>query len=139
MPADQRVTSPMTAIQTPPVYRISVVQGIVVLLATGIVLILQGTVSAYSLLLGGMISIIPSAYFTHRMFRETGARAMGKVVSNALKGELVKLLLIGAGFALVFKAVENLDVAKVFAGFILVHFAGILATYRLIRNLDNVR
>jgi ATP synthase protein I len=126
----------MTAIQTPPVHRIIVVQGIVVLLATGIVLIIHGTESAYSLLLGGLISIIPSAYFTHRMFRETGARAMGNVVSHALKGELVKLILIGAGFALVFKVVKDLDVSVLFAGFFFAHIVGMLMTMKIVRSTD---
>lgn len=90
-------------------------------------LFLWGRVSAGSLLLGGLISILPNAYYAHKVFRHRGAQAMTRMVSAIYMGELIKLALMGAGFALAFKYVRPLNAIALFAGFVLVHAAGIAA------------
>lgn len=101
------------------------IQCAVLLLLVGSGALFSGLVLAYSAALGGLISIIPGAYFAHRIFRETGARATERMVRNAYVGEVVKLAMTGAGFALAFVLVDPLHVPGLFAGFILVHLTGI--------------
>ena len=93
-----------------------------------------GIISAYSLLLGGLISIIPNAYFANKMFREVGARAMERVVKRALVGEVVKIAMIGLGFVLALMLVKPVDVLMLFVGFSLAHIAGIVETARQVKN-----
>lgn len=97
------------------------------LLLTGLSYWGLGLVFAYSVMLGGCISIIPNAYFANKVFRVSGARAMESMVRNAYVGELIKLALTGAGFALSFVLVNPLHVPGLFTGFVLVHIAGIAA------------
>lgn len=92
--------------------------------------LLHSSVLAYSVLFGGLLSLIPNAGFASLVFREGGARAVGAIVRNAALGELMKLVTIGAGFALVFVLVDPLHVVGLFTGFIFVHLAGLVALIR---------
>jgi ATP synthase protein I len=119
---------PPTIINAPTRYLVTV-QALttVVLAATSLLL---GRVFAYSVLLGGLISLIPNAWFASLVFRHSGARAMGAVVRNAYLGELAKLVMTGAGFGLVFVLVDPLHVPGLFTGLVLVHMAGLVAMIR---------
>ena len=91
-------------------------------------LLFFGMVSAFSVFLGGLISIIPNAYFAFKVFRYRGARSTELLVRSAYTGELVKLALTGAGFALVFTQIDPLllHIAGLFCGFITVYLAGLV-------------
>jgi ATP synthase protein I len=119
---------PATIINAPTRYLVSV-QAITTLLLAGSLLVM-GRILAYSVLLGGLISLIPNAWFASLVFRHSGARAMGAVVRSAYLGELMKLVMIGAGFGLVFVLVDPLHVPGLFTGFVLVHMAGLVAMIR---------
>lgn len=110
--------------------KVTIIQTAVLCLLTLTAWLGAGGVMAYSVLLGGLISVVPNAYFVRRVFLHSGARAMEKVVRSALLGELVKLVLMGTGFALTFTLVEPLAVAGVFGGFILTHVAGMAVVIR---------
>jgi ATP synthase protein I len=121
----------MPTISTPPLGKISLIQIAAMLLLSGASLVVLDKVSAYSVLLGGLISIIPNAYFAAKVFSQTGARAMESVVRNAYLGEFIKLALMGAGFSLVFVLVKPLHAPGVFAGFVFVHFVWLVSLIRL--------
>ena len=112
-----------------PIRYLVTVQAITTLLMAGGALMFGGVLS-YSVLLGGLLSLIPNAGFASLVFRHSGARAMGAVVRNAYLGELMKLMLIGAGFGLVFVLVDPLHVPGLFTGFVVVHMAGLVALIR---------
>jgi ATP synthase protein I len=114
-----------------PIYQAVVLQGLVMAGLATAVLVALGAVGAYSVLLGGLISIIPGAYFAFRVFMYTGARSMEKMVRNAYFAELIKLIWIGAGFALVFRFVKPLQPELVFGGFAVIHLVGMVAVGRL--------
>lgn len=86
-----------------------------------------GTVSGYSLLLGGLISAIPNAYFIYKTFSCTGAQQRRQVTRNFYRGEAGKFLLTALFFALVFGLVKPLEVLALFAGFLLVQAVNWLA------------
>lgn len=119
---------PATINRAPVRYLMSV-QAITTLLSACGALVLGG-VFAYSVLLGGLLSLIPNAGFASLVFRHSGARAMGAVVRNAYMGELMKLVMIGVGFGLVFVLVDPLHVLGLFTGFVVVHMAGLVALIR---------
>ncbi len=120
---------PATIINAPTRYLLSV-QAATCLLLAGISLVVLGPVFAYSVLLGGLISLVANARFASLVFRHSGARAMEAVVRNAYMGEAMKLLMIGTGFALVFVLVDPLHVPGLFTGFVVVHMAGLVALIR---------
>ena len=119
---------PPAIINAPTRYLVSV-QAITTLVLAGASLFL-GRVFAYSVLLGGLISLIPNTWFASLVFRHSGARAVGAVVRNAYLGELMKLVMIGAGFGLVYVLVDPLHVPGLFTGFVFVHMAGLVALIR---------
>lgn len=90
-----------------------------------------GWTGAYSLLLGGLICAIPNAYFAVKAFQYRGARAAQKIVRAFYLGETIKLLMMSAGFLLSFIFVEPLNTLALFAGFILVYLAGLMALMKL--------
>ncbi|GGI86663.1 F0F1 ATP synthase subunit I [Legionella impletisoli] len=76
---------------------------------TGLTLILAiasavfgGWVAAQSAALGGLVSIIPNAYFAWKVFQYQGARAARKIVNSLYQGEAIKIFLTLVLFALVF-------------------------------------
>lgn len=75
---------------------------ITILLAT-IAILLSGTLAMVSVLLGGLVSIVPNAYFARKMFQYQGAREAKQIVSSFYKGEAMKIVLSIALFAIVFK------------------------------------
>jgi ATP synthase protein I len=90
---------------------------------------IDGHVSGYSALLGGLTCVIPNAFLALRLVvssRDPGASAL---VNAAYIGELGKLGLTVLMFSLVFTLVRPLAAGALFAGFIaaqLVTFSGFL-------------
>ena len=58
--------------------------------------------SAYSALLGGLVCIIPNAFFAIKLFKYQGARAARQIVNSFYKGEALKIVLSIFLFTLVF-------------------------------------
>lgn len=114
--------------------RVTVVQSVVLLLLVLGILLVAGKVAAWSAALGGLVSIFPQAWFSYSVFRFSGARAMTRVVRSAFIGEGVKLLMMGAGFALIFAFVDASEPAAVFGGFVVTHVAGLAAIARQFRK-----
>lgn len=121
----------MSSIKAPPVYKLIAAQVVVAIGLGAAGLMLLNTVSAYSLLIGGLISAVPNAYFARKAFRYRGARATQQIVRSMYIGEAIKLLLTGAGFALSFFYIEPLDAAALFSGFVLVYVTGVLVFVRI--------
>jgi len=88
-------------------------------------------VEAESVIIGALIAIIPGAYFGYMYFRETGSRAMQRTIRRAYIAEVVKLIMMGVGFALAFKFVDSLNPLVLFCGFVLTHGCGIFAIAKM--------
>ena len=90
---------------------------------------IYGPVAGYSALLGSLTCVIPNAFLALRLAvprPDPGARDL---IRAAYIGELGKLAITVAMFALIFALVKPLVVAALFAGFIaaqLMTFAGLL-------------
>lgn len=124
----------MPAINTFSPARVAAQQSAFLAVTVLVVFATLGGVAAWSAALGGIISIAPNAYFAHRVFRHAGARSIEKAVRSAYQGEFVKLLMMGAGFALVFTLVEPILVPAVFGGFLAVHVVGLWLIVRHFRQ-----
>lgn len=101
------------------------------------VALLSNWTSAYSLLIGGLICLIPGTLFARRAFKYRGARSADLIVKELYKGEAIKLVLMGAGFALSFIYIDPLNFVALFSGFILVHITGVLMFVRVSSSVRN--
>jgi ATP synthase protein I len=90
-----------------------------ILLALAAVLLAVDTTTAYSALVGGLISIGPSYFFARQVFRFRGARLAPQITQAFYVGETGKFLLTAAAFALVFALVKPLH-----AGILLLAYLG---------------
>ena len=70
----------------------------------------ESRLAGYSALVGGLIFVIPNAYFAHRMYRFEGAQNAHLVVGNMFRAESVKLALTAVFFAAVFILMEPVHV-----------------------------
>ncbi len=76
-----------------------------------------GLTAAYSVLLGGLICLLPNCYFAYRAFKFQGARAARDIVRSFYVGEAGKLLLTAILFAVVFSSVKPINALAIFLGF----------------------
>lgn len=119
--------SAVTNIKAPPIYIAFVIQFFVCVVAALVSFFLFGRVTAYSMLLGGFVSIVPNGYFAWKAFRYRGARNTPLIVKSFYAGETGKLVMTGLLFALVFAGVRPLDELAVIVSFILTLVVGLAA------------
>lgn len=120
-------------IARPPVHRITLAQ-LALLLALSLCLLAFDTVVAYSMLGGGLIAIVPQAYFAVLAFRWRGARSAGAIARSGYAGELGKFVLSAAGFALVFAVVRPINGPAVFVGFLAMLLTQIAGSWLLLSH-----
>jgi ATP synthase protein I len=104
-------------ITRPPVHRITLTQ-LALLAALCLGLLALDEVVAYSVLSGGLIAIVPQAYFATLAFRWRGARSARAIARSSYAGVMGKFLLSIAAFALVFAVVRPIDGPAVFMGYL---------------------
>lgn len=78
-----------------------------------------GANAAGSALLGGMVYIVPNAYFARKLFKYQGARSAKKIVNSFYKGEAIKMILSIVLFTAVFMWVKITPLAF-FASYIMI-------------------
>lgn len=116
----------MSNLKAPPVYKVIVAQLAATTLIAAISLLVFGVTTAYSVLLGGLISALPNSYFALHAFKFQGARNAEKVVKSFIKGELGKIIFTVVLFALSFTLITSLNELALILGFILIHFVGVI-------------
>ena len=122
-------------ISKPPILKIYGFQCALVLLASAVLFPLD-KVMAYSSVIGGMISVVPNAYFARQVFRYAGAAFAREVARSFYRGESGKFVLTLALFAATFALVQPLQVFVLFMTYLSVMLlnAVILARYALPGN-----
>ena len=116
----------MTNLRSPPVYKVIVAQLAATIFIAAVSLLFSGSVIAYSVLLGGLISALPNSYFALQAFKFQGARNADKVVRSFIRGELGKIGITIVLFALSFSLITNLSELALILGFITTHFVGVI-------------
>jgi ATP synthase protein I len=118
-------------ITRPPVHRITLTQlALLSLLCLG--LLAFDRVVAYSVLCGGLIAIVPQAYFATLAFRWRGAQSARAIARSSYAGVMGKFLLSIAAFALVFAVVRPIDGPAVFMGYLAMLAAQITGSWLLL-------
>jgi len=107
------------------VYKVIVAQLAATASMAAISLLFSGTVMAFSVLLGGLISALPNSYFALHAFRFQGARNAKKVVGSFIRGEFGKIVMTIVLFALSFALITNINELALILGFVATYFVGI--------------
>lgn len=118
-------------IPRPPVHRITLVQ-LALLVLLSLILLVIDRVVAYSVLCGGLIAIVPQAYFGLLAFRWRGAQSARAVARSGYTGEVGKFALSVVGFALVFAVLRPIDSLAVFVGYLAMLMTQITGTWLLL-------
>ena len=105
-------------IPKPPILKIYGIQCAALLLVCAGLSVVDWT-TAYSALLGGLLSIGPNTYFACSAFRYSGAGAAANVARSIYRGEVLKFVFSAVLFALVFVMVKPLAAGTLFTAFIL--------------------
>ena len=121
---------PGAKISQPPAHRIALAQALVLLLLW----VSLDPVIAFSSLLGGLVALIPQAWFTHRVFRQRGAQAMKQIARNSYAAEIGKFVMAVTGFALVFALVRPIVAWAVFATYGVMLVIQIIGAWLLLRG-----
>ena len=90
-----------------------------------------GRDAALSALVGGINSLVPTAYFAHRVLRRSRGARGGQALGMWLRAEVAKIAIICGMFAAAFVLLRGLDMVALFAGFIVVHIGGVIASMTL--------
>ena len=114
-PGEPRIRGAVAA--KPPVHRVFIAQGVLLAVAAAVVALAGLPKVAVSLVLGGILHLLPSMYFARQVFRFSGARAAQRIAQSFYRGELGKFVLTASGFALVFLVVDGLNPPALFAGY----------------------
>lgn len=118
-------------IARPPVHRITLAQlGLLVPLCLSLLAV--DKVVAYSVFSGGIIAIVPQAYFATLAFRWRGARSTQAIARSSYAGEIGKFFLSVAGFAVVFAALRPISGLAVFAGYLVMLVIQITGSWLLL-------
>ena len=124
---------PAAEIAPPPVHRIPLAQ-LAILLPLCLALLARDRVCAYSAFWGGLVAIVPQAYFAALAFRNRGARAARAMARSGYAGEVGKFILSAAGFAAVFATLRPIDAPAVFGGFLGMLAVQIVGSWLLLRR-----
>jgi ATP synthase protein I len=118
-------------IARPPAHRITLAQ-----LATLVIMCLPlfayDQTVAWSLAAGGLVAIVPQAYFALLAFRWRGANSARAIARSSYAGETGKFLLSAAGFAVVFATVRPISGLAVFAGYLAMLMIQIIGSWLLL-------
>lgn len=87
--------------------------------------------AALSALIGGVNSLVPTAYFAHKVLRASAGAQGGRAIGAWLRAEVAKIAIICGMFAAAFVLLQDLDMVALFAGFIVVHVGGVIASMTL--------
>ena len=123
----------MTTISSPAVAKVALYQ-LALLLPASAALLGLNQVIAYSVLLGGLIQIIPQAWFTRQAFRFAGARRVQSIVSAMYWGETGKVVLSAVLFTAAFLLVRPLNVGALFSSFVITILVQWLSVFAILKR-----
>lgn len=92
---------------------------IALLSAASLCLLWVDTITAYSVMLGGLTFIVPTGFFARQAFRFRGAQAMRFIAHAFYRGETTKFVLTAMAFALIFTLVKPLNLAALWLAYVM--------------------
>jgi ATP synthase protein I len=123
----------MTTISKPAILKVTLYQLAVLILLVGI-LSFEDKLLALSALVGGLIQIIPQAWFSRQAFKYAGARQMDLVVRSMYRGEFGKVVLTAAMFAVAFTLNKQWNYIALFSAFLLMMPLQLFVTKQMLKH-----
>jgi len=117
------------------IMKLWIVQLTITLIIATICAIVFNINAAISALLGGIVCIIPNAYFACKIFKYQGARAAKQIVNSFYKGEALKIILSILLFTAVFVLCRITPLAF-FVSYILVLMTHWFAPWIIVNKLN---
>lgn len=114
-------------------FKIVKYQAITVVVLAVIVSAFNG-VAAYSIVLGGLVYLVPTAYTAWKHFGNQADDSAQATLAKMYAGQIWKMALMGTGFALIFTQVENLSVFSLFATLILLQLIQLVMQFGVKEN-----
>lgn len=90
--------------------------------------------SVRSVFAGGLVYIIPSAYFTLATLPQIGARESQQFLVAFMRGHTGKVVLAAAGFAIAFRIAESLHTASFFITYCVLMLIHTIAAAKLLHS-----
>lgn len=90
-----------------------------------------GRAAALSALVGGVNSLVPTAYFARKVLGTPAGAAGGGVFGAWMRAEVAKIAIVCGLFVAAFVLMKDLHMVALFTGFIVVHVGGVLASLTL--------
>ncbi|MDB6063526.1 MAG: hypothetical protein JWM78_3629 [Verrucomicrobiaceae bacterium] len=95
---------------------------IALLIVVSLCTLWANTVTAYSVLLGGLTFIAPTGFFARQAFRFRGAQATYRIARAFYRGETTKFVLTAVAFALIFTLVKPINLIALWSAYIVAMF-----------------
>ena len=92
--------------------------------------------TALSWMCGGVVAVVPQAWFALKLFRARGVRPATEIARSALSGEAGKFLLSAAGFAAVFALLRPIEPGAVFAGYGVMLVVQTIGSWRMLMSRE---
>lgn len=92
------------------------------------------TTAGYSFFIGGCIQILPGVVFAVSIFRFQGALSRKHIFVSLFRGEAWKFVLSAIAFAVVFATVKPLNIAFLFAAYVLMYAVATMVTVKILRS-----
>ena len=107
----------MTTIPKPPVHMVSLIQLITLIVVSSVVFWFDQIV-ARSVFLGGLIQLLPQAWFAHVAFKHVGATQAHIIVQAMYRGETGKVVLTASAFIATFVLFKEVNIIGFMAAFV---------------------
>lgn len=107
----------MTTIPKPELLKATMYQ-LAVLLVLVVLISMTDKLMAVSALMGGLIQILPQAWFSWQAFKYAGASNVDKVVQSMYRGELGKVVMTATLFAILFTVDKQWNYLALFTTFL---------------------
>ena len=107
----------MTTIPKPELLKATMYQ-LAVLLVLVVMISMTDKLMSVSALMGGLIQILPQAWFSWQAFKYAGASNVDKVVQSMYRGELGKVVMTATLFAILFTVDKQWNYLALFTTFL---------------------
>ena len=111
------IENTVITIPKPEILKATLTQ-LAVLLLIAVALGLADSQLAISVLVGGLVQILPQAWFSRQAFKYAGATKVDKVVRSIYRGELGKVVMTATLFAIVFTVSKQWNYLALFITFL---------------------
>ena len=111
------IENTVTTIPKPELLKATMYQ-LAVLLVLVVMISMTDKLMAVSALMGGLIQILPQAWFSWQAFKYAGASNVDKVVQSMYRGELGKVVMTATLFAILFTVDKQWNYLALFTTFL---------------------